>query len=120
KRPSAGVIISTSAVATSIQAVSPVFTPGIAAIVIPRSPVDRGHGCLVALAGADPYRVLEGNDEDLAVADFAGPLDEVVGDGDLEAHLLREAHLHRRPAVGLDPLELAAVPLHAAHRDAPH
>src|SRR6185295_9276600 len=112
KRPSAGVIISTSAVATSIQAVSPVFTPGIAAIVIPRSPVDRGHGCLVALAGADPYRVLEGNDEDLAVADFAGPrplaervdgrLDEVVGDGDLEAHLLREAHLHRRPAVGLD------------------
>src|SRR3712207_7295672 len=33
-------------------------------------------------------------------------LDEVVGDRDLEAHLLRELHLHPRPAVGLDALEL--------------
>ena len=47
-------------------------------------------------------------------------LDEVVGDRDLEADLLRQAHLHRRPAVGLDPLQLAPVPLHAAHRDPAH
>ena len=46
--------------------------------------------------------------------------DELVGDGDLEADLVREAHLHRRAAVGLDPVELTAMALHAAHRDAAH
>ena len=44
----------------------------------------------------------------------------VVGDGDLEADLLREPHLHGRAAVGLDPVELAAVALHAAHREPAH
>ena len=42
--------------------------------------------------------------------------DEVVGHGDLEPHLLRQAHAHGGAAVGLDAVELAAVPLHAAHR----
>ena len=82
------------------------------------------------VAGADPHRPLERHDEDLAVADLAGAgalaerldrgLDEVVGDGDLEADLLREPHLHGGAAVGLDPVELAAVALHAADRDAAH
>ena len=75
-------------------------------------------------AGADADDPLERHDEDLAVADLAGPralaervdrrLDERVGDGDLEAHLLGEPHLHPRAAVGLDAVELAAVALHAA------
>ncbi len=70
------------------------------------------------------------HDEDLAVADLAGlaalaervdrRLDELLGDRDLEAHLLRQAHLHARAAIGLDALELAAVALHAAHREAAH
>src|SRR6185312_1823511 len=47
-------------------------------------------------------------------------VDELVGDGDLEAHLLRQTHLDRRAAVGLDTVELAAMALHSAHRDAPH
>ena len=47
-------------------------------------------------------------------------LDELVGDGDLEADLLREPHLHGRAAVGLDPVELAAVSLDPAQRDAAH
>ena len=68
--------------------------------------------------------------EDLAVADLAGPaavaervdrrLDELVGHRDLEADLLRQPDPHRRAAVGLDPVELTAVALHAAHREAPH
>ena len=41
----------------------------------------------------------------------------VVGDGDLEAHLLGQPHLHGRAAVGLDAVELAAVSLDAADRD---
>ena len=43
-----------------------------------------------------------------------------VGDRDLEADLLGEAHLHRGAAVGLDAVELAAVALHAAHRYSAH
>ena len=41
-------------------------------------------------------------------------------DRDLEPDLLGERHLHGRAAVGLDPLELAAVALDAADRDAAH
>ena len=71
---------------------------------------------------------LERDDEDLAVADLAGPrarrrarrspaATNVVGDGDLEADLVGQPHLHGGAAVGLDALELTAVALHAAHRD---
>ena len=38
----------------------------------------------------------------------------------LEANLLGEAHLHRGATVGLNPLQLTAVTLHAAHRNPPH
>ena len=79
----------------------------------PRSRPDRGDGAVVGLTGADPHHALQREHEDLAVADVAGPpaiterlerrLDEVVGDRDLEADLLRETHLDRRAAVGLDP-----------------
>ena len=46
--------------------------------------------------------------------------DERVGDRDLEPDLLREPHLHGGAAVGLDPVELPAVSLHAADREAAH
>ncbi len=85
---------------------------------------------VVGLAGADADDPLQRHHEDLAVADLVGArpvaervdrrLDELVRDGDLEADLLGESHLHGRPAVGLDPVELAAVPLDAAHRVAAH
>ena len=42
------------------------------------------------------------------------------GDGDLEADLLGEPDLHGRATVRLDPLELAAVTLHAADRYPAH
>ena len=90
----------------------------------------RRHGEVVGLAGADAHDALERDDEDLAVADLVGApavaervdrrLDERVGDGDLEAHLVGEADLHGRAAVGLDAVELAAVALHAAHREPAH
>ena len=90
----------------------------------------RGDGVVVGLGRADAHHALERHDEDLAVADLAGlralaqrvdrRLDERVGDRDLEADLLRQAHLHARAAVGLDPVELTAVALHAAERDPAH
>src|SRR5262249_6218733 len=91
---------------------------------------DRRHGAGVDVAGADPDRLLEVEDEDLAVADLAGAaalaerrdgrLDELVGDRDLEPDLVREPHLDGGTAVGLDPLALTAVTLHPAHRDPAH
>src|SRR3954452_21452534 len=94
-----------------------------------RSCHHRRDSALVGLAGADPYGALQRDDEDLPVADLPGAaalaerldrrVDEVVGDGDLKAHLLRQGHLHGRAAVRLDALELAAVPLHPADRNAP-
>jgi hypothetical protein len=85
---------------------------------------------VVDLAGADPYRLVERDNEDLPVADLAGAtalaerldrrLDEVIGDRDLEANLLRERHLDCRPAIGLDALELTAVPHHAGKRQPAH
>ena len=47
-------------------------------------------------------------------------VDEVVGDRDLEPDLVGEADLDRGPAIGLDPVELAAVALDPADRDAAH
>src|SRR3954468_5687941 len=119
----------TSAVAVSIQAVSPVSTFACA-IRVPMSGTHRRHGAVVDLAGADPDCAHERDDEDLAVADLAGAaaladrvdgrLHEVLRHGDLDPDLVRQAHLHGRAAVGLDALELAAVALHAADRDAAH
>src|SRR5919112_719471 len=87
----------------------------------------RGHGRVVGLAAANPHDLLDVEHEDLAVADLAGPaavaqrldrrLDEVVGDRDLEPHLLRQPDADGRAAVGLDAVELTAVTLHAAHRE---
>src|SRR3954469_526048 len=119
----------TSAVAVSIQAVSPVSTFACA-IRVPMSGTHRRHGAVVDLAGADPDRAHERDDEDLAVANLAGApaladrmdgrLHEVLRHGDLDADLVREAHLHGRAAIGLDALELAAVALDPADRDAAH
>ena len=47
-------------------------------------------------------------------------LDEGVGDRDLEADLVGHADLDGRAAVGLDPVELAAVALDVADRDPAH
>src|SRR4051812_28439587 len=118
----------TSAVAVSIQAVSPgsIFACAISAGA-PMSCAHRRHGAVVDLAGAYSDRAHERHHEDLAVADLAGSralaervdgrLDEVLRHRDLAADLVGEAHLHGRAAVGLDTLELAAVTLHAADRD---
>ena len=113
--------------AASIHAVSPVSISGL------REDHASTTG-VTALSSVSPVRMRttrsSGDDEDLAVADLAGPgalaerldrrLDERVGDGDLEADLLGEPHLHGRAAVGLDPVELTPVALDAAHRDAAH
>src|SRR3954452_13987359 len=120
----------TSAVATSIHAVSPESTFACAMRVVI---VLRPHGChgaVVDLAGAYSNGPHERHHEDLAVAHLArataladrvdGRLHEVLRHGDLDTNLVREAHLHGRAAVGLDALELAAVALHAADRDAAH
>src|SRR5688500_7823616 len=110
----------TSAVAASIQAVSPVFTSA------GMSGPHRRHGAVIGLAGADAHHAVERDDEDLAVADLPGPrtlaegvdrrLDERVGDRDLEADLVRQAHLHGSPAIGLDAVELTSMPLDATER----
>ena len=120
----------TSAPAIIIQAVSPVSTLArIERSAIAQAPTGV-TAPVVGLAGADAHRALEVDHEDLAVAHLAGAaavaervdrrLDEGVGDRDLEANLLGEAHLHGGAAVGLDPLELTAVPLDTTHRYPPH
>src|SRR3954468_6720352 len=119
----------TSAVAMSIQAVSPLSIFACAIRVL-MSRAHGGHGAVVDLARAYAHRAHEWHHEDLAVAHLAGTaaladrvdgrLHEVLRHGDLDPDLVREAHLHGRAAVGLDALELAAVALHAADRDAAH
>src|SRR3954452_6586114 len=118
----------TSAVAVSIHAVSPVSTFACAMSAVIRSRPHRRDGAMIDLARADPDGSHQRNDEDLAVADLAragalaerldGGLDEVLAHGDLAADLVGEPHLHGRATVGLDALELAAVALDAADRDA--
>src|SRR3954453_19357284 len=120
----------TSAVATSIHAVSPesTFACAMRGVIVPRP--HGCHGAVVDLAGGYSNGPHERYDEDLAVADLAGAaaladrvdgrLHDVLGHGDLDSDLVREAHLHGRAGVGLDALELAAVALHAADRDAAH
>src|SRR6188472_128217 len=77
----------------------------------------RGDRLDVGLPGPDANGALQRDDEDLAVADLAGAragaervdggLHERIGDGDLEADLLREPDLHGGAAVRLDTVELA-------------
>src|SRR3954449_11373929 len=119
----------TSAVAMSIHAVSPLSIFACAIRVL-MSRAHRGHGAVVDLARAYAHRAHERHHEDLAVARLAGAaaladrvdgrLHEVLRHGDLDADLVRKPHLHGGAAVGLDALELAAVTLHAADRDAAH
>src|SRR5215204_520853 len=89
---------------------------------------DRRDGVLVFLAGADAHDLLNRHHHDLAVAHFAGArrgddrvdgrLHEMVGDADLETDFLGERHLDAGAAIILDVLDLAAMPLHAADRQA--
>src|SRR5258708_15092827 len=82
------------------------------------------------LAGADAQRLLDGGDEDLAVADLAGmgglldgldgALDLGVIDHDLDLHLGQEAHQVLGAAVDLGLALLAAETLDLAHRQARH
>src|SRR6476659_4636809 len=91
-----------------------------------RSCAHRRHGAVIGLARAYAHGALERDDEDLAVAHFAGAralaegldrrLDEVIRDGDLEAHLVREPHLDGGAPVRLDAVELPAVALDATER----
>ena len=127
--PSPIVMSRTSAVATSIQAVSPVSTS-----VRPRD--QRAHCAtgVTARSSVSPVRIrtTRSSGTTKILPSPTSPVwppshsasivgcDELVGDGDLEADLLRQAHLHAHPAVGLDALQLAAVALHAAHREAAH
>src|SRR5258707_10504911 len=153
------VIISTSAVEVSIQAVSPLSIFGLSsaasasagrtsAMVPARPPnaelsfrfivlpsrlkllawsaglkrVDAG------LASADADRLLDGRDEDLAVADLAGArrpadrldrtLDHGIVDHDLDLDLGQEAHRVLRTAIDFGLTLLPAEALHFAHRQA--
>src|SRR5688572_24007458 len=96
--------------------------------------VDCGHhrsdGRLILFSRANPIHFLDGKDEDLPVSHFARGagrengthrrLHEVIRDSDLETHLVVQLHLHRHPPVRLDFLDLSAVPLHPADREAAH
>src|SRR5262245_46218795 len=83
----------------------------------------RSDGDAAAFAGADADRVLERQDEDLAVADAAGlpgpgrmddrldgRLDKRVVDGDLELQLRQQADLDLLPAIDLGVPLLPAAP----------
>src|SRR5688572_21288528 len=93
-------------------------------------PRRRRNGRLVLLLRADAVHILDRDDEDLPVSDFAraggvedradGDLDERVRHADLEAHLLVQLHLHRGAAVGLHRVGLAAVAEYARDGEALH
>src|SRR2546428_4023011 len=84
----------------------------------------RRHRSAIELAGSNAIDVLHWQNENLAVPDIAsaraiddrvhGRFDEVIGHADVEAHLVGQLHLHRRAAISLHALDLAAVPLDAA------
>src|SRR5882672_341564 len=88
---------------------------------------DRVH---VDFAGAYAVDLLDGDDEDDAVADLAGArslhqdlhgdVDERLRDADVETDLFVELHLGGRAAVIRHLDDLAAVPLRAADRQAAH
>ena len=84
-----------------------------------------------AFAGADADAVFQGEDEDLAVADFAGRagaaalddgvdrrFEELLVDGDHQLHLAQEVDGELVAAVGLGLPALAAEPLHVHHGQA--
>src|SRR6187401_2057678 len=90
--------------------------------------VNRRHRVLIFFARTDSDDLFDRQHHDLAVSDFAGVcaqkdgvdrrFHEVIRHADLEPHLFRERHLHAGTAVVLDLLDLAAVALHAADREA--
>src|SRR5215211_366932 len=121
------VIISTSAVEVSIQAVSPVsslsfivYFPWIVDWLKSAGSQRLGAG----LAGTDADRLLDRGDEDLAVADLAGAggladrldraLDQGIVDHHLDLHLGQEAHGVLSAAIDLGLAFLAAEALHFA------
>src|ERR1700704_788241 len=81
----------------------------------------------ICLAGADTNRMVEVDDEDLAVADLSGfcsrgdgvdgLVDLVRGDGDLDLDLGQEAHRVFGPAIDFRMALLPAISLHFSHRE---
>src|SRR5206468_3558775 len=137
------VISSTSIVAVSIQAVSPESSfAGAAAwaraLQGRRAATSAGARALrmtserigVDLLGADTNGLFQVDDEDLAVADLAraggvgdrldGPLQLLVGHGDLDFQLGQEIHDVLGAAVELRVPVLPAEALHLGHRHPLH
>src|SRR6185437_7337504 len=91
---------------------------------------ERSKGVLVLLARADPNRRVDAVDEDLAVADLAGPrggddrLDRLVNDAgadrDFDLQLGKKAHRVFGAAIDLGMPLLPAVTLDLGHRQAVH
>src|ERR1700754_2729336 len=85
----------------------------------------KGRG--IGLAGADANRVVEVDDEDLAVADLSGfrgggdgvdgLVDLLGGDGDFDLDLGQEAHGIFGAAVDFRVAFLTAIPLDFRHRE---
>src|SRR5207237_759064 len=75
-------------------------------------------------SGPNPINLLDGQNEDLAVADFPGctrrkncldcRLNEVIGHSDLQSHFIVQLHLHGGAAISLHLLSLATVAAHPA------
>src|SRR6267154_1356889 len=153
------VIISTSAVEVSIQAVSPVSSLGLSSAA--RARAGRSSAAAPArppnaelnlnfiflpsrlellswlaglqrldagFASADSDRLLDGHDEDLAIADLArarclanhldGVLDHGIVDHDLDLDLGQKAHRVLRTTIDLGLALLPAEAFHFAHRQA--
>src|ERR1700746_535818 len=86
----------------------------------------KSEGCGIGLAGADANRMVEVDDEDLAVADLSGLgsrrdridrlVDLVRGDSDLDLDLGQEAHRVFSAAVDFRVALLPAISLDFRHR----
>src|SRR5690606_37688079 len=112
----------------SMPARGPAFESGISS-TSPSEFVVAGSDRVVAgLAGADPDRLFDVEDEDLPVADLSGarrgldrldgPLDELVGHGGLDLHFRQEIDDVFGAAVQLGVALLAAEALDLGDRDA--
>src|SRR6202012_5043261 len=87
----------------------------------------KSEGCGIGLAGADANRMVEVDDEDLAVADlsglgrrgdrFDGLVDLLGGDRDLDLDLGQEAHRVFSAAIDFRVALLSAVPFDFRHRE---
>src|SRR3972149_6735844 len=85
---------------------------------------------LVRLAGADAHHLLDRGDEDLSIADLAGPcrldhrfdrgIDHALGDDDLDLHLREEVDDVLGAAIQLGVALLPAEPLDLRDREAGH